>query len=179
MRYIEQLTEAAGRLGAYKCGSVAVDQIPFDRGLRKNCEMNYCGAFGKNWMCPPSCGDIDALIARAKTFETLFLFQTVYPLEDSYDIEGMNEAGKRHNELVEALSHTARALLPSCQMLGAGGCRLCERCAKATDEPCRFPDRAHPSLEAYGIYVAGLASKCGMQYINGQNTVTYFGAVLF
>jgi hypothetical protein len=36
-----------------------------------------------------------------------------------------------------------------------------------------------PSLEAYGINVSELAKAAGMNYINGQNTVTYFGAVLF
>jgi hypothetical protein len=36
-----------------------------------------------------------------------------------------------------------------------------------------------PSLEAYGVNVSGLASVAGMKYINGQDTVTYFGAVLF
>jgi len=41
------------------------------------------------------------------------------------------------------------------------------------------PDRAMPSLEAYGINVSLLAKTSGMKYINGANTVTYFGAVLF
>jgi hypothetical protein len=36
-----------------------------------------------------------------------------------------------------------------------------------------------PSLEAYGINVSELAKSAGMKYINGQDTVTYFGAVLF
>jgi hypothetical protein len=36
-----------------------------------------------------------------------------------------------------------------------------------------------PSLEAYGVNVSKLAASAGMKYINGQNTVTYFGAVLF
>ena len=35
------------------------------------------------------------------------------------------------------------------------------------------------SLEAYGVNVSELASASGMKYINGQNTVTYFGAVFF
>ena len=63
--------------------------------------------------------------------------------------------------------------------LGAGGCGVCESCAKKTNEPCRFPEKAMPSLEAYGINVSELAKASGMNYINGQNTVTYFGAVLF
>ena len=44
---------------------------------------------------------------------------------------------------------------------------------------CRFPDRAMSSLEAYGVNVSELAVQCGMRYINGENTVTYFGAVFF
>ena len=63
--------------------------------------------------------------------------------------------------------------------LGAGGCGVCEKCAKQTGEPCRFPTLALASLEAYGVNVSELAKTAGMKYINGQDTVTYFGAVLF
>ena len=35
------------------------------------------------------------------------------------------------------------------------------------------------SLEAYGVNVSRMAQAAGMKYINGANTVTYFGAVLF
>ncbi|MBM3708346.1 MAG: DUF2284 domain-containing protein, partial [Actinobacteria bacterium] len=35
------------------------------------------------------------------------------------------------------------------------------------------------SLEAYCMNVSTLAGLCNMKYINGQNTVTYFGAFLF
>lgn len=63
--------------------------------------------------------------------------------------------------------------------LGTGGCGLCEVCAKRTDEPCRYPKLAMPSLETYGINVSRLAPAVGMKYVNGVNTVTYFGAVLF
>ena len=41
------------------------------------------------------------------------------------------------------------------------------------------PALAMSSLEAYGIDVAQLAKQAGMKYINGVNTVTYFGAVFF
>ena len=63
--------------------------------------------------------------------------------------------------------------------LGAGGCGVCKPCAKQSGEPCRFPELAMPSLEAYCINVSELARAAGMKYINGPNTVTYFGAVLF
>ena len=63
-------------------------------------------------------------------------------------------------------------------MLGAGGCNYCKRCAAADDKPCPFPDKAFASLEAYGIYVSQLAEAAGLKYINGQNTITYFSAIL-
>lgn len=53
----------------------------------------------------------------------------------------------------------------------------CRRCAKMDQAPCRFPDQALASLEAYGVNVSLLAPQAGMQYINGANTVTYFGAI--
>ena len=57
------------------------------------------------------------------------------------------------------------------------GCRVCPVCGKRTGEPCRHPQQAISSLEAYGVNVSLLAQAAGMRYTNGQNTVTYFGAV--
>ena len=48
-----------------------------------------------------------------------------------------------------------------------------------TDEPCRFPEKALPSLEAYGVDVYNTTKDTDLKYINGQNTVTFFGMVLF
>ena len=50
---------------------------------------------------------------------------------------------------------------------------------KAGRQALPVPDKALASLEAYCISVSDLAASCGMKYINGQNTVTYFGAVMF
>jgi FKBP-type peptidyl-prolyl cis-trans isomerase 2 len=35
------------------------------------------------------------------------------------------------------------------------------------------------SPEAYGMNVKDLVEKCGMSYINGKNTVSYVGMILF
>lgn len=181
MDFVETITQKALELGASRCGVTAVKEVTFDPGLRKNCEMNYCGSYGKNYMCPPDAGEIHQLIQQAQTYDHLLLFQTISPLEDSFDLEGMMEASERHGKLVDGISDYLEALpdSPRYMILGAGGCHLCQPCGKVTGDPCRHPDKAHASLETYGIYVAKLAEQCGMHYINGQNTVTYFGAVLF
>ena len=63
-------------------------------------------------------------------------------------------------------------------VLTSEGCRNCQTCTYP-DAPCRFPDRMCPSVESYGIFVNEEAAEAGIHYINGANTVTYFGNVFF
>ena len=131
-------------------------------------------------MCPPDVGEIEALMAQIGNYAYALVYQTVTELEDSFDFEGMVAAKKRTYPLAQSLRAVfAKEKITHVLHLGAGGCGVCKTCAKRTDEPCRFPEKAMPSLEAYGINVSQLAKAADMKYINGQNTVTYFGAVLF
>ncbi len=176
----EHLIQTLLEWGAHRAGLVEVERIEFEPEFRKMCEANACGMYGRSWMCPPSVGPVDELIAKAKTYRWALVYQTVDDLEDSYDFEGMMAAGKRMNALTQRVrSELADTFGPDALHLGAGGCRVCEVCAKREDKPCRFPEKALASLETYGMNVSKLAELAGMKYINGQNTVTYFGAVLF
>ncbi len=84
---------------------------------------------------------------------------------------------------IAKLSETFRGIVAENTLeyleLTAGGCNICKQCAKLHDEPCRFPEKAISSLEAYCMQVSQLAEVCGMKYINGKDTVTYFGAYLY
>lgn len=174
------LVQEALDLGAANAAMIEVVDIPVNRDFRQACESNRCGNFGRNWTCPPEIGDIDTLMAELKTFQTGIIYQTVTPIADSFDIEGMLAAGEIHNRLTMKLRVAySKYSFAKALHLGAGGCRVCERCAKRKNEPCRFPDQAIASLEAYGVSVYELANKCGMKYINGKNTVTYFGGFLY
>lgn len=178
----ESIVQFALDNGAFRAAFVDVEKIDTDPVFRDMCASNACGNYGRCWMCPPDVGDIDALMAELKTYDTALVYQTVGELEDSYDFEGMMEAGAAHNRLVQRIrDHISPDAygkdFSKILHLGAGGCRVCEVCAKKTGEPCRFPEKALASLEAYGVNVSKLAAAAGMKYINGQNTVTYFGAV--
>lgn len=176
----DALIQKVKDMGALNAGIVPVSELTFDLIFRKMCEANSCGNYGKCWMCPPDAGDAEELIARAKTYDHVLVYQTVGKLEDSFDFEGMMEAAAKQNALARELSAVFEELPLSRKLhLGAGGCHVCEVCAKRTGEPCRFPDRAMPSLETYCIHVSKLAEAAGMRYIHGENTVTYFGALLF
>ncbi len=175
---MEQLRKKAFYYGAYEAEFIKVEEIPLDASFRTLCESNACGNYGKNYTCPPDAGDIYDLMKEIKEYQYVMVYQTISLLEDSYDFEGMMEAMDFHNELVQELwNFTDELGMDNVLHLGAGGCHLCEVCGKRQGIPCRNPKRAIRSLEAYGINVSLLASLVDMNYINGQNTVTYFGAV--
>ena len=176
----QRMTDLALSLGAFRASVIPVESIETDAAFRDMCAANVCGNYGRNWKCPPDAGDIHELIAELRTCSYAMVYQTVSELEDSFDFEGMIEAKKKSYPISQKLRRVfADRGVDTVLHLGAGGCGVCETCSKRTGEPCRHPDIAMPSLEAYGINVSKLASAASMKYINGQNTVTYFGAVLF
>lgn len=180
MKKFDKLISEALALGAYKANVINADLIETDRVFRDICASNACGMYGKCYMCPPDCGEIDDLMAEVGNYKYALVYQTVFELEDSYDFEGMFDAKKRFIPISLSLRKvfTEKEIAKTLH-LGAGGCGICPVCAKRIGDPCRRPDLAMPGLEAYGINVSRLAAAADMKYINGQNTVTYFGAVLF
>ena len=179
-KIFERLKDETLSLGAYRASVIRAEDITTDRAFREMCEKNSCGVYGKCYMCPPDVGDIDELMAEVREYEYALVYQTVTELEDSFDFEGMVEAKRKTYPLSQTLRKIFSEINPLRVLhLGAGGCGVCKVCAKREGTPCRFPDLATASLEAYGINVSALAKAAGMKYINGQDTVTYFGAVLF
>ncbi len=176
---MDQLVQMAIEAGALKAHVLPVKDVLFDPTLRQLCKDNRCGKYNRNYGCPPYVGTPEEVIAKAKQYENALVMQTVSELEDSYDVEGMAEAGARHNRMSRVIAEKMKEAYPDSILLAAGGCTKCERCAALDGEPCRFPEKVLPSLSSYCINVAQTAGKCGMKYINGVNTVTYFSVVLF
>jgi len=48
-----------------------------------------------------------------------------------------------------------------------------------TQEPCRHPDLAVSSVEAYGINVIALQKTANLPHYKGKETVIYVGLILF
>ena len=175
----ENLVKTCIEAGAYKAFVITTDKIPFDENLRSYCEVNYCGNYGKNYACPPGVGDVKELIAKAKNYKKALIFQTVNQIEDSFDFEGMKEAETKHSEIADMINKDIKKENNNYLQLTAGKCSVCPVCSQIENKPCKFPDMAISSLEAYCMNVSVLAGLCNMNYINGKNTVTYFGAFLF
>lgn len=175
-----ELIHLALEHGATNAAVISTDKIVLSAEFRKLCASNQCGYYNRCWMCPPFIGEIDDLMAQVRGFSHGLLYQTVYPLEDSFDIEGMFEASHTHSRLSRSLGKLLMPLLNAGALhLSCGGCHVCKTCAKQEDKPCRCPEEALSSMEGYGVDVRNTALAAGLKYINGPETVTYFGMILF
>ncbi len=145
--------------------------------VRDMCREDKCRAYNKSWTCPPACGTVEECETRMRQYRSGILVQTTAVLEDSFDYEGMMEGERTHKERFSALCRdlgdTGEKFLP----LGSGGCRICETCTYP-NAPCRFPQRAMSSMEAYGLLVSQVCRDNGLPYYYGSNTVTYTSMIL-
>ena len=179
-KLFSELCDEACRLGANKASVIPAKLIETDRVFRDMCAANACGVYGKCWMCPPDVGEIGELMAQLREYDHVLVYQIIGRLEDSFDFESMAETKQSLRDLSQSLRPVFdRPEIGRVLHLSAGGCGVCHPCTKVRGEPCAHPDLAMSSLEAYGIHVSKLAARAGMKYINGANTVTYFGVVLF
>lgn len=176
MELIDQVMELARDAGFEITAKMDPGTIELKEEVRAMCAEDKCRVYGHNWTCPPACGDLDHCRSVVEGFTEGILFETVGELEDSLDYEGMMDAGKLHNDRLVQLAEKIRQLCPQAVLLGAGGCRVCEKCAHP--EPCRFPDKAFSSMEAYGMVVSEVCTANQVPYYNGPNTITYVGCCL-
>lgn len=156
-----------------------INVIQIIQEVRDRCADNYCGFYGKNHMCPPRVGDLEHYRQVIQSYCKGLVFSKAYPVKSRYDYQSMVDAGVAFREEIQEINHLAQANQLDCFFFSAGTCSICKSCAILTDEPCRFPEDAIPSLEAAGIDVVGLIRSLGMTYNNGADKVTYFGLVLY
>ena len=173
-KWIEEITPTVHQIAC-----IDPAEIPFSQDVVDACAKNYCGRYGKTWTCPPGVGHYEERRALCLSYQQAVVFTTTYPLEDSFDLDGMHEANRIHEEVTDKIiASIPQEEKESYLAFSAHGCHICEKCTYP-DAPCRFPDRARVSVEANGIFVVELAQKCGINYHNGANTVTYFSMILF
>lgn len=129
----------------------------------------------KNLGLPAGGGHIRGVQADVAGVSPAMVFAARYPLEDSFDLEGM-QAG--HREFKAVCDRLYERLEKPFLLLSNEGCHRCAACTYP-NSPCRFPERLFPSLEGYGMLVNRLAQSAGIPYVGGANTVSYFGMVCF
>jgi len=174
----EELDKIAKECGFTYTAPLDVNTIVVKKEVRDMCSTNSCGAFGTSWSCPPGCGSLDECEQRIRKFTKGILVQTVGELEDSLDGEGMMEAAHQHTKNVDKMQDEILKFSKNILTLGAGCCRLCKKCTYP-DEPCRFPEKMHSSMESYGMVVLEVCKANNLAYYYGSNRIAYTGCFLY
>ena len=173
---MEALTLAL-QAGFTRASPLDVSTLRCQSQVRAMCAADRCGAYGKNHTCPPACGTLEACQRRLQSCHQGLLLLTTGTLEDEFDYEAMRETEKRHNGSLRRFAAALKLQYPHALCLGSGGCRICQVCAYPA--PCRFPELALSSMEAYGLAVSEICRANGAAYRQGPDTVTFVACALY
>ncbi|MBS6195530.1 MAG: DUF2284 domain-containing protein [Clostridiales bacterium] len=155
-----------------------VKDFVFKRELRKYCEENLCGNFGKNVSCPPICGTPEEMEEKVKKYSRALVLETVNQVNNMYDAEEIKKVRKFHNDITREYIEKLRADGVEGLAMMAGPCAACEHCAGEAGGGCRFPEKLASCLSAYCVEVEKLANYCGLPYWCGENKVGFFSVYL-
>lgn len=179
MRIQEQeLLELVKKYEFSQWGVLETRNLEFRTEVRDMCAANLCNMYGKTWQCPPGCGELETIRENAKSYEKGLVLQMTGQMEDDYDVDTIMETEESLKAKLYAL--VAELKLKGIEVLpmSAGACTLCEKCTYP-EAPCRFPEKAYPSMEAYGLVVGDCCTQAGIKYYYGPKTITFSACVLF
>ena len=145
--------------------------------VRAMCRADTCGAYNKNWTCPPACGTVEECQKKMQKYENGILLQSIGYMSKAVDSKCYRETERRHIQNFCDFAEAMRKQYPRALCLGAGGCRVCKQCAYP--EPCRFPEKAISGMEGYGLFVTQVCRDAGLPYYYGERTITYTACVLY
>lgn len=169
-----QLAEEAGFSHS---GIFSTEKLRFLPEVRDMCAADRCQMYDKCWSCPPGCGTLDDSREQAKQYNWGVLLQMTGDMEDDFDVETMMET---EENLKTALTKFLELVPEEDKRLAmsAGACTICKECTYP-DAPCRFPEKMHSSMEAYGLVVSEVCQLADTPYYYGPCTMTYTCCVLF
>lgn len=173
----EELLALASECGFEHVGPLNVAALEFNPAVRDMCAAGRCNMYGKCWTCPPGCGTLEEISVRAAAYRRGILLQSTGQMEDDFDVETMMDTEKLQKERFKVFVDKVREKYPGCLPMSSGACTVCPICTYP-DAPCRFPQLAVPSMEAYGLVVSQVCEGSGQAYYYGPKTITYTACVL-
>lgn len=145
--------------------------------VRLMCAADRCQSYGRSWTCPPALGPLTESRRTLERYRSGLLVQTTVELDDPFDYEAMWDAGERQKELLVGFREELWTPYPDLVALGNGACTICPDCTYPA-APCRHPEEAIWSMEAFGLVVSDACTANGLPYYYGPNTLTYTGCYL-
>lgn len=153
------------------------EELEFSERIRTVC-MTECPRSGKSWACPPAVGTVEECRVRCLRYPEGLLLATLTEVKDIADMDETLATRPAH----EAVTREAAALLRGQGLevmgLSTDSCAICKECSYP-NAPCRHPEQMYPCVESHGIVVTALAEKLGVEYLYGNNVVTWFSLLLY
>lgn len=169
---------ALGRLYGFEhVGELNLTALEFDPRVREMCAADRCHLYGKCWTCPPHCGTLEEIEEKVRRYSRGILVQSTGRMEDDFDYEAIEATLRRQQRQFHNLTSVIRRSHPGCLPMTSGGCSICRVCT-CPQEPCRFPEKAMPSMEACGLLVSKVCLDSGLGYNYGPRTITFTACVL-
>lgn len=175
----EKMKELALEDGFTYAAWMDVKDLQFDGSMRRYCEENLCGNYGKNYACPPDCGTTEEMERKIRGYKRALVLETVQQLENLMDSEAIKAARAYHNQISGNFIRKIQTEQIGGMAVMAGPCSACKVCAKAEGKPCRFPEQVASCLSAYCIMAEKMANHCGLPYWCGENKVGFFSIFLY
>ena len=128
----EEMESLAREAGFTNTAVIPADQLVFDPSLRKYCEDNLCGNYGKNYSCPPECGTPEEMKARTEQYRLAWIFQTIAEA-DWKDAAALKAVRDGHNA-------RSRRLIGELRKRGEEGLAM-RGLRQRRGQPLQFPGR--------------------------------------
>ncbi len=167
----KKLKSLAINNGADRAALLSAEKIVIDDRIKLKCQIPLCENFFNNLMCyhAPSVERMGKIV---KKYKVALLMQTVHPMESPVN-------KKDHKSVINAYASSipihklVNKIEGEAMMLGfgysvgiiGGPCRLCKKCVGPfSNEQCRHPFMARPSMESVGMDVALIAKNVGLPF---------------
>ena len=174
----ELLDARLAELPLYIYDHVDPSELEFNDRIRWICE-NECPMYGKSWACPPGVGTVGQCKSRCMGYKNCLMISTITEVADIADMEETLATRPEHEAVTNEVLEIMRELGADPYVLSTEACTLCERCAIADGEPCRFPEKMHPCVESHGINVVPMLESRGLEFQFGANVVTWISLLFY
>ena len=175
---LELLNEKLAELPLYIYDHIDPAELEFSHRIRWICE-HECPMYGRSWACPPGVGTVDACKGKCLSFENCLMISTITEVADITDINETLATRPEHEAVTNQVQEILRELGASPYVLSTEACALCDRCAIADGQPCRFPEKMHPCVESHGINVVPMLESRGLEFQFGANVVTWISLLFY
>ena len=174
----ELLMEKLAELPLYIYDFIDPKDLEFNSRIRWICE-NECPMYGKSWACPPGVGSLNQCKGKCLQHENCLLISSIVEVNDIADMEETLATRPGHEALTNEVAAIMEEMGVKPYILSTEACTICEHCAIADGQPCRFPEKMHPCVESHCINVVPILEANGLEFQFGANVVTWISLLFY